>query len=255
VNFVTCHDGFTLWDLVSYDHKHNEANLEHNRDGADDNDSWNAGAEGETTDPEVLALRRKLAKNHICCLLFSAGTPMLLGGDEMLRTQRGNNNAYCQDNDLSWIDWTLVEKNADFVAFVGDAIALTRRFPILQRRKFFQGRDRDADGRADVTWQGPDLGAPSWGSPELRTIAYLLDGGEEPSPAGKYLLYVILNADHEARWCRLPPPLDDSRPWRRLVDTSLPDGESIAQDGKEVVIDPGDHYIASARSTVILLAR
>ena len=148
VNFVTCHDGFTLRDLVSYDGKHNEANLEDNRDGTDDNDSWNCGVEGETDDPAVNRLRRQLAKNLLCTLLFSAGTPMLLGGDEFLRTQRGNNNAYCQDNELSWFDWREVERNADIVTFVRKAIALTRRCTILQRRKFLLGQDRDADGVA-----------------------------------------------------------------------------------------------------------
>jgi len=254
VNFVTCHDGFTLWDLVSYDGKHNEANLEGNRDGANDNHSWNAGAEGETDDPAVLALRGKLARNHVCCLLFAAGTPMLLGGDEMLRTQRGNNNAYCQDNELGWIDWTFADKNADFLAFVKSAITLTRRFPILQRRKFFQGADLDADGHADVTWYGPDLGAPEWGNPELRTLAYLLDGGEDVSPAGKYLLFVILNAHHETRYCKLPS-LSGTRPWRRLVDTSLPADLQIAAPGRELLVEPGDHYLASPRSTVVLVAR
>jgi isoamylase len=253
VNFVTCHDGFTLADLVSYNHKHNHANLEENRDGSNDNLSWNCGAEGETSDPEVNRLRRQLAKNHLCCLLLAAGTPMLLGGDEMLRTQRGNNNAYCQDSDISWVDWTLAARNADMVEFVRRLIALARRYPILQRRKFFLGIDRDADALADVTWFGPDLDRPAWGDPELRTLAYLLDGGEEPSAEGDYRLFVIHNADHGARRCALPPmtPLR----WWRILDTSLAAGSDLAEPGGEVLIDPGDHYLASPRSTVLLLAR
>src|SRR5262249_55770325 len=111
VNFVTCHDGFTLHDLVSYNQKHNEANGEGNRDGSDDNNSWNGGAEGATSDPAILALRRQLIKNHACYLLFACGTPMLLGGDEFARTQRGNNNGYCQDNEISWFDWDLSARN------------------------------------------------------------------------------------------------------------------------------------------------
>src|SRR5512146_1153541 len=111
VNFITCHDGFTLRDLVSYNGKHNEANGEGNRDGTDDNNAWNCGAEGDTDDPGVLALRARLVRNHLCCLLFASGTPMILGGDEFGRTQKGNNNAYCQDNELAWHDWTLAEKN------------------------------------------------------------------------------------------------------------------------------------------------
>ena len=139
INFVTCHDGFTLHDLVAYDHKHNDANGEDNRDGSDDNNSWNCGAEGDTDDGQVLALRRQLAKNHFCQLLFACGTPMLLGGDEFLRTQGGNNNAYCQDNAIAWFDWSLAESNSDVVEFVTKAIAMTRRFPALQRRKFLVG--------------------------------------------------------------------------------------------------------------------
>jgi len=253
VNFVTCHDGFSLADLVSYDRKHNEANLEDNRDGTDDNDSWNAGAEGDTDDPAIRALRRQLARNHLCCLFLSAGTPMMLGGDEMLRTQRGNNNAYCQDSEISWHDWTLADANVDMIDFVRRLIALTCRYTILQRRKFFVGRDLDADGLSDVTWYGPDLAPPDWGDPELRSLGYLLDGGEEPSDAGDYLLFVLHNASHEASRYRLPSP--PARQWWRILDTSLPPGEELLEPGREVLIDPQDHYRASPRSTVLLLAR
>jgi pullulanase/glycogen debranching enzyme len=160
VNFITCHDGFTLNDLVSYNEKHNEANAEENRDGTNDNLSWNCGAEGETDDAAIRKLRSQLIKNHICCLVFSSGTPMILGGDEIRRTQKGNNNAYCQDNEISWFDWTLAEKNGDILSFFRKAIAFTRRFPILQRRKFFRGVDLDADGVNDITWFGTNGGRP-----------------------------------------------------------------------------------------------
>src|SRR5207249_2197735 len=139
VNFVTCHDGFTLQDLVSYNRKDNQANGENNRDGIAENYSWNCGIEGETTDPAVLALRRRQAKNLIATLLLSQGVPMLLSGDEFLRTQQGNNNAWCQDNDISWVDWSLATKHADFLHFVHEMIALRKRHPVLRRRRFFRG--------------------------------------------------------------------------------------------------------------------
>jgi glycogen operon protein len=256
IDFVTCHDGFTLADLVSYDEKHNEANLEDNRDGASDNNSWNCGAEGETDDAQIRRLRRQLAKNHLGHLFLSAGTPMLLGGDEMMRSQRGNNNAYCQDNEISWIDWTLVDRNADMVEFVRRLVALTRRFPILHRRRFFTGQDLDGNGLADITWYGPDLRSPDWGNPELRAIAYLLDGeaarDQRPeAPLASYRLFTLHNADHRPCRFALPPA---PAAWRRILDTSLPAGEDLVEPGREVVLDPGDHYWASPRSTVLLLA-
>jgi isoamylase len=252
VNFVTCHDGFTLWDLVSYDGKHNAANLEGNRDGSDDNNSWNCGVEGETDDPAVNRLRQQLARNQLCVLLFASGTPMLLGGDEFLRTQRGNNNAYCQDNDLTWFDWDRVAANRDMVTFVRKAIALTRRCTILQRRKFLLGQDLDSDEVRDITWYGPDLGKPNWDDPELRTLCYQLDGSEEPSDLGEYRLFVILNADHRAQAVTLPP-LPEPRAWRRILDTSLELGQEWCDPGKEVAVEPGDHYPAQPRSVVVLL--
>src|SRR5215470_16260082 len=140
LNFVTCHDGFTLRDLVSYNHKHNEANGENNNDGTNDNLSWNCGIEGDTDDPAVAALRRRQAKNFIAILMISRGVPMLLAGDEIWRTQRGNNNAWCQDNELSWFDWSLVETERDMLEFVRGMIALRRRHPSLTRNAFFTGK-------------------------------------------------------------------------------------------------------------------
>jgi isoamylase len=254
VNFVTCHDGFTLWDLVSYDRKHNDANGESGRDGTDDNASWNSGTEGETEDPGVLRLRRQRAKNFVCQLLLSAGTPMMLGGDELLRTQRGNNNAYCQDNEISWFDWNLRARNAEFFDFVKKAIAFTRRFPALQRRDFFSGRDINNDQRPDIKWYGFCLDEPRWGDPECRTITYQLDGAEADAGAGDYLLFVILNASWNAHDVQLPDP-GAPRKWRRVVDTTLEAGEDFVIEGREVLIDPSDHYIAGPRSTVVLLAQ
>ena len=252
VNFVTCHDGFTLCDLVSYDHKHNGANLEDNHDGSDDNNSWNCGVEGETDELAVNRLRQQLARNHLCVLLFSAGTPMLLGGDEFLRTQRGNNNAYCQDNELSHFDWDRAAANRWMVEFVRKAIALTRRCTILQRRKFLLGRDLDSDSVSDITWYGADLGRPAWDDPELRTLCYQLDGSEEPSDLGDYRLFLILNADHLVQSVKLPP-LPEPQCWRRILDTSLEPGEEWCDPGREVAIEPEDQYLANPRSVVVLI--
>jgi glycogen operon protein len=254
VNFVTCHDGFTLRDLVSFDGKHNEANLEGNRDGTDDNNSWNCGAEGETDDPEIARLRRRLAKNHACLLLFSSGTPMILGGDEFLRTQGGNNNAYCQDNPISWFDWGEVERNGDMVAFFRKAIAFTKKYTILQRRKFFTGTDRDGNAVPDIQWFGEDLGPPRWDDPESRLLCLLLDGNEEPSDAGSYFLFLALNGDHRQREVMVPP-LPSGLRWRRAIDTSRPAGEDFVDDGAEPLPDPADRYLVNPRTTVVLLGK
>src|SRR5262245_41377237 len=170
INFITCHDGFTLHDLVAYNGKHNDRNGEANRDGANDNHSWNCGAEGDTTDHKILALRHQLMKNFACYLLFASGTPMILGGDEFARTQQGNNNAYCQDNEISWFDWDLASRHQDLTDFFRKAIATIQRFPVLQRRKFAVGRDLDDDGVPDLTWYSPDLGFPNWQDRNVRTL-------------------------------------------------------------------------------------
>ena len=245
VNFVTCHDGFTLYDLVSYNQKHNVMNGERNRDGSDDNHSWNCGAEGDTDDPEILARRKQIMKNHACHLLFASGTPMLLGGDEFARTQGGNNNAYCQDNEISWFDWTLARRNADLVEFFRKTIALTRRFPGLQRRQFRLGGDLDANGITDLAWFAPHGGAPDWHDREARTLCYQLDASAEGAR-----LFFILNGDFRPQFVKLP-----AGSWSRVIDTSLPAGEDFMDAGAEVRLDPADHYFVNPRSTVVLLAR
>ncbi len=254
INFVTCHDGFTLYDLVSYNGKHNEGNGENNQDGSNDNNSWNCGAEGDTTDPSILALRRQLIKNHACDLIFSCGTPMMLGGDEFGRTQRGNNNAYCQDNEISWLDWDFAQKNSDILDFFRKAIAFTRRFPVLQRRKFLLGKDLDADGIPDLEWFGPDLALPHWSDPNARTLCLQLDACEGAVCKEANRLYFILNGDFQTQWVNLPP-LPSTQGWYRAIDTSLPAGQDFVDAGAEVRIDPADHYIVNPRSTVVLLGR
>jgi len=254
INFITCHDGFTLHDLVSYDHKHNEANLENNRDGADDNHSWNCGVEGETNDPGVVRLRRQLVKNQACYLFLSAGTPMILAGDEFLRTQRGNNNAYCQDNEISWFDWSAVERNRDVVAFFQKLIAFRRRNPVFRRTKFFSGRDSSGDSIPDIQWFGLNLEKKDWENPELRTLCYQLDQREVDVAAATALFFVILNADHRTQWVQLPP-LEGGQRWHRVIDTSLDAGEDFRDETDAVLVAPSDHYIANGRSTVVLLSK
>jgi len=195
-----------------------------------------------------------LAKNHICLLLFSAGTPMILGGDEFLRSQRGNNNAYCQDNEISWFNWDDSSQNKDIFSFFQKAIALTRRYTILQRRKFFLGADLDADEILDLTWFGTQLDSPAWHDPELRTVCYQLDGGEEQSAGGDYLLFLIFNADHRLQPVRLPP-LRGNLHWFRVIDTSLPAGLDFLGTGEEARLDPADSYLVSPRSTVVLVGK
>ena len=254
INFITCHDGFTLHDLVAYNEKHNEQNGENNRDGSNDNHSWNCGVEGETADPAVIALRKQLMKNHACHLLLSSGTPMILGGDEFARSQRGNNNAYCQDNEINWFDWSLVERQAEMFDFFRKVIAFTRRFPVLQNRKFFLGHDLDDDDVSDLTWFGLDLDKPKWQDSEARTVCFQLDASEDGSHLGVERLFCILNAHHQRQWIKLPP-LAPGRAWHRAIDTSVPGIESFVDAGREILLDPADHYISNPRSTVVLLAR
>jgi glycogen operon protein len=254
INFITCHDGFTLNDLVTYNSKHNEANLENNQDGSNDNNSWNCGVEGETDDLNIIQLRKQLIKNYVCYLLYSSGTPMILGGDECMRTQKGNNNAYCQDNEMSWFHWEDVGKNSDVLDFFKKAIAFEKRYPVLQRRKFFLGKDLDADHIPDIAWFGKDLERPFWDDPELRTLCYQLDGGEERSELGHYQLFFILNADFRLQTIRLPE-LPGGRKWYRVIDTSLKEGEDFLDPGREIRIDPPDRYLTNPRSTVVLIGK
>jgi glycogen operon protein len=179
---------------------------------------------------------------------------MILGGDEFMRSQHGNNNAYCQDNEISWFDWTAVSRNRTMVTFFRKAIAFTRRYPVLQRRKFFLGTDLDDDRVPDLTWFSPDLGRPAWHDPNVRTLCYQLDASEERGDVKGTRLFFILNAHFDAQWVTLPS-LEVRQRWYRVIDTSLPSGEDFMEPGQEVRLDPQDHYLASPRSTVILLGR
>src|SRR5215217_5524399 len=246
VNFINCHDGFTLHDLVSYNHKHNEANGENNRDGMDENFSWNCGAEGETDDPGVRRLRRRQMKNFAAILMLSQGVPMFVMGDEVGRTQRGNNNAYCQDNELSWMDWTLVDSNDDLLRFWREMIALRRRHPVLQRRRFFTGETNDR-GIPDIAWHGCALGQPGWNDPTSRVLSFTMGGfGEETD------IHVILNmADSELAF---ELPRLEGRTWMRAVDTGLDSPADIAGPGQEQPVE-GTSYLAPSRSVAVFTSK
>src|SRR3954453_10675891 len=227
INFITCHDGFPLQDLVSYNSKHNEANKEGNRDGADNNDSWNCGAEGPTDDPNIVALRERQKRNFVATLMLSQGVPMMLAGDELSQTQGGNNNAYCQDNEISWLDWNLDERKHRFLEFVRKVTTIWQEQPVLKRRKFFQGRSIRGEGIKDLSWFGPngkDMSDGDWGG-HVRCIGMRLagaligevnDGGE---PIIGDTLLVLMNAHHEPIPFTLPPTKDDHR-WELLFDTA-----------------------------------
>jgi glycogen operon protein len=251
INFITCHDGFTLNDLVSYDNKHNEANGEGNRDGNDANWSWNCGAEGPTDDPQVLALRARQVRNLIATLLVSQGVPMLLAGDEFLRTQGGNNNAWCQDNATSWVDWTLAERNAGFLRFVRELIALRRRHPVLRRRTFMSPGGHGQP--PDITWHGTEPCRPDFAN-DSRSLACALDGRRSDRPGVVDRdFYMAMNAYWEPLTFRIPAA-PSGRPWRRAVDTALASPEDAVglDEGPPVgVLQP---YHVEARSMIILVS-
>jgi glycogen operon protein len=237
INFITCHDGFTLHDLVSYDKKHNWANGEHNRDGWDDNLSYNCGHEGPTDNPTINAMRQRQMRNFLTLLLVSQGVPLLLQGDEFGRTQHGNNNAYCQDNETSWLDWALAEKNAGLLRFTQLMIQLRKKHFAVSRDQFV----------TRVTWHGAKVGDPDW-TGQKRMLAFQLHG-----TVGSPDFHVMFNAHWE--WQRFQvPPVAGSRGWHRLVDTNLLSPEDIVEDKDAIPLRPADHYVLAPRSTVILIA-
>jgi glycogen operon protein len=248
INFFTCHDGLTLHDLVSYDRKHNQANGQDNRDGTDQNYSWNCGCEGDTDDPAILSLRRRQAKNFVAILLLSQGVPMLLAGDEILRTQRGNNNAYCQDNELAWLDWTLVGKNHEMLRFVRQMIAFRRRHPCLMRSRFLSKGRGEGLRVPEVSWHGLNLEEPLWHDPDAQVLAFTLGAGSEDEED----LHVVLNMSG----CDLDMPLPEieGRTWYRAVDTSRPSPADIV-GGEEQEAAWGFSCRVPARTVVVLESR
>ena len=243
VNFVTCHDGFTLNDLVSYNEKHNEANGEGNRDGANDNQSWNCGVEGPTDDPAIETLRNRQVKNFLTVTLLSIGVPMILMGDEVRRTQHGNNNAYCHDNELNWFDWTLVAKHADVHRFV----RLLNQRRILRPVEYERQRMTLAQliQQANKSWHGVKVGQPDW-SPTSHSVALNAEIKHEG-----FTGFFILNAYWEHLEFELP--MNHGSPWRRWIDTALDSPDDIAPWEKAPSI-AGSTYQAQARSVVVLFA-
>jgi isoamylase len=255
VNFVTCHDGFTLHDLVSYNEKHNEANGEDNRDGTDDNRSWNCGAEGDTDDPVVLALREQQKRNFLATLFLSQGVPMLLYGDEMGRTQHGNNNAYCQDNPLTWLDWTQRDANLALLGFTRQLMDLRRAHPLFRRRGWFQGRPIRGRGNPDIAWfdpNGSEMSDEQWQESFAKSLGVFLNGEgiATPDNEGRRVvddsMYLCFNAHHEPlAFCM--PDAEFAKEWSVLIDTSshiaVPDPRTVGA---------GEEMLIAGRSVVLL---
>jgi isoamylase len=253
LNFVTAHDGFTLNDVVSYDEKHNDVNGEENRDGTSDNKSWNCGAEGPTDDPDIIAFRQRQMRNMLATLLLSQGTPMITAGDEFARTQNGNNNAYCQDNAISWIDWTLREKNDAQVRFVRQVTELRHKYPILRRNVFLNGQYIEDVGIRDVTWineAGQQMSEEDWHRPDLRCFGMLLDGRAPTSGirqrGHEATLLIVFNENADAADCILPH-CNGGGFWRVIVDTNaadIPDRDPSR---------PGDNCAVAGRSLAMFV--
>jgi isoamylase len=256
INFVTAHDGFTLHDLVSYEHRHNEANGEGNLDGEVSNESMNFGVEGPTDDPAIVTARERQKRNFLSTLFLSQGVPMLLGGDEMGRTQRGNNNAYCQDDEISWFDWRLDDDRRRLLEFTRGVIAIFRAHPVLRRRRFFQGRRIRGSSVKDLTWLGPDgheMSDQEWHARGIHTIALRLAGdaigerGERGEPIVDDTLLLILNAGADAVDFRLPNRVGEH--WERLFDTVSPE-PPVLTSGTQ--FEGGSVYPAAERSFALL---
>jgi len=240
INFITCHDGFTLNDMVSYRYKHNEANGENNHDGTDANFSENYGSEGETTDTGIETLRKRQIKNLLLTLLISRGVPMLLGGDEFRRTQGGNNNAYCQDNETSWIDWTCLERHQEIHRFARGMIAFRRAHPVLSKEQFYTD--------AGIHWLGPQQGPPNWADPRCKALACLIHKD------GQDMLFLMFNAGMVETGFGLPP-LPRGFGWHLAVDSSRLAPQDLFAPGEEAILDNSKTFRVAARSSAILLAR
>ena len=254
VNFITAHDGFTLNDLVSYDDKHNEANGEDNRDGHSDNRSWNHGAEGPTDDPEIVALRERQKRNLLATLLLSQGTPMLLAGDEFGRSQQGNNNAYCQDNEISWLDWEGIDDAGKALStFVRKLTALRHALPLLRRGRFLTGEWNKGIEVKDATWldpNGEEMSTAQWDDDNTRCFAVLLDGRAQATgirrPASDATLLLVVNAHHDVVEFKLPAAWGGND-WIGVIDTNDPEREELPR------INIGEIYEVTGRSLLLFL--
>ncbi len=252
INFITAHDGFTLHDLVSYSQKHNEANGENNADGEDSNFSWNGGVEGPTNDPSILEAREQQRRNLIATLLLSQGVPMICAGDEMGRSQQGNNNAYCQDNEISWLHWDLTPAQTDLLNFARRMIDIRKHNPVLQRRKFFQGRSILGKDLKDIAWykpEGDEMDDQAWNEPSCRSLGVLLSGpdvadvDEDGNHREGDTLFLIFHADEDEIIFRLPEQKPGDR-WARLFDTADP------RSDQHMLVENGS-YRVRPRSVVV----
>jgi len=251
VNFITAHDGFTLNDLVSYNDRHNEANGEDNNDGHSDNRSWNCGAKGPTDDEEVNALRARQRRNFLGTLLLSQGTPMLLAGDEFARTQQGNNNAYCQDNEISWVDWQIGEEGEALIRFVQQLTALRHKYPILRRTRFLTGVYNEELGVKDVAWinaSGAEMKPEEWGDMSMECFGMLMDGRAQPTGIRRRgedaTLLMVLNGYHDLVGFTLPETVGGWH-WQLLIDTNLP------EDAEMGTFATGEAYGVTGRSLLL----
>jgi glycogen operon protein len=254
INFVTAHDGFTLNDLVSYSKKHNKANGEENRDGSDSNWSMNFGIEGPSDDPQVQSRRNRQVKNFLATLLLSIGTPMILGGDEFCRTQGGNNNAYCQDNEISWYDWELLEKHGDLRRFCGELIRLRKLHPVFRRPEFYTGLDNDANDVPDITWYDEKGQYPDWLALH-HTLAAMMDGSKAESHGERADddFYIMFNASHHSLNFSIPPH-PRGYAWWKTIDTSAPSPRDILCEPPYLGALPSNTCLLSPRSLVLLAA-
>jgi glycogen operon protein len=245
INFVTCHDGFTLADLVAHNEKHNLDNGEGNCDGANDNNSWNCGAEGSTSDPKIIALRRQQIKNALAILFVSQGVPMLLMGDECGQTQQGNNNTYCQDNALAWLDWDLVNSNADLLRFCRLAIQFRKAHPTVRNAQ------HPGPGAPEINWHGTLAWRPDW-SPGSRVLAFHRIA---TSSDGMDVIYVAMNMHWEALEFELPSPPAHGRNWYVVANTAMPSPDDIAEPGRELPLSDQSKMCVGGRSIIILAVR
>ena len=252
VNFVTAHDGFTLNDVVTYNDKHNDANGEDNKDGSSDNRSWNCGAEGPTDDPHINALRERQLRNFLATLLLSQGTPMLLAGDEFGRTQNGNNNAYCQDDEISWLDWNIDDRGESLIRFVTKLTRLRKRYPILRRSRFFTGKYNEELGIKDVTWinaNGSEMQDGDWADANMKCFGMVMDGRAQATGIRQRgqdaTMLAVLNAHHDMVRVTLPECTGGNE-WRLLIDTNVTEPE-------EAIFVTGSSYDITARSLLLFV--
>ena len=243
INFITCHDGFTLNDLFSYNEKHNEANGENSRDGCNNSLSSNSGVEGVTDDLTIINFRKKQAKNALAILLLSQGVPMLLAGDEMLNSQNGNNNGYCQDNEITWIDWTMVDKHADMLRFVQQMIAFRSRHPSIMRRRFLTGERVNGRDIKDIEWHGAELNTPRWDDADNQLLAYTLAGMSETEPD----IHIAINMSEDAISIALPPI--KGKLWCVALDTSKKSPKDIIRQSNQQTITT-DSFMVSGKTVV-----